>query len=266
MTPLGLGLGLGLGRQGGGHGSHYSAEVAAYFNRVAADGGTVVNSAKTAELIDYLVTNSLYSNLLFGVTEIAGITTRVDGATTYIPKLYDISASAKDAVQGTSTKQPILNATGLLYDGADDYLAAAPVIAGLTSYTILTWLKIVATTGERHPIGFAPFQLYGNNTRLLTLLATGISATTSLPDSAWSLVSITVTNGVGTTINNSANPSAGTDTDVVAPSANGFNIGTRINNVAVAWDGYIGGVLIFNKDLSNAELTGITNAMSWRYV
>ena len=54
-----------------------------------------MDAAKTAELIDYLTANSLYSNLLFGVSEIAGMTTLVDGATTYIPKLYDISASAK---------------------------------------------------------------------------------------------------------------------------------------------------------------------------
>ncbi len=261
----GFGFGFGLGRQGGGVLSPYSPEAAAYFSRVAKGGGSIVNVAKTAELIDYLVTNSLYSNLLFGVSEIAGMTTRVDEDTTYITKLYDISASGKDATQETSTKQPILNATGILYDGNDDFLAAAPIITGLTSYTILAWLKIVSTTGERHPFGFSPFQIYGLNAAGIIFSATGIAIATQLPASAWTMMSIVASNGVGTTVNNTANPSSNTDTDVVSPTADSLNIGTRITGASVAWDGYIGGFLVFNKALSGAEITGVTNAMAWRY-
>ena len=78
-------------------------------------------------------------------------------------------------------------------------------------------------------------------------------------------MSMIASNGVGTTVNNTANPSSTSDADVVAPTANGLNIGTRINGAEVAWDGYIGGFLVFNKALSGAEITGIKNAMAWRY-
>ena len=53
-----------------------------------------------------------------------------------VSKWYDVSGNDRDEVQATGSKQPIFNASGLTFDGSDDYLGVSLDFRAVVNWTI----------------------------------------------------------------------------------------------------------------------------------
>jgi len=126
MSGLGLGLGLGLGAHRKVGGVKLDPATVEYIANVT-DGsqpggeGAVINVSAVDAIYRKIAEMNLAGNIIHCVSHFAGIRLRVDGATSYVNKLYDLAAT-NHYLQGEATRQPILNETGIKFDGSNDCL------------------------------------------------------------------------------------------------------------------------------------------------
>lgn len=120
-----LSLTLGLGRQGG---ASLDPATVAYLDAVT-DGsqsggaGVIIDLSAVDAVYRKIAKMNLTENIKHCVSSFAGVRLRVDGATSYVNKLYDLAAT-NHYTQGEATLQPILDATGIKFDGANDALVS----------------------------------------------------------------------------------------------------------------------------------------------
>lgn len=104
-----------------------------------ADGGSVLDREYIQRCARQIVDMGHWDNLKFwGDSGLAEIDNR--SSVDYVPKLYDISGEGNDGVQATDANQPVWGATGLTFDGSDDYIEATKIDVTST-ITIMAWVK-----------------------------------------------------------------------------------------------------------------------------
>jgi len=97
--------------------SSYEAETIAYKNRVEADGGVVIDIGYVDRVIVKAKSLGILANMIHWTSHLAGVKKDAGNA---VSKLY--SFVGIDVVQTVGSSQPIHSATGITYDGDDDFL------------------------------------------------------------------------------------------------------------------------------------------------
>jgi hypothetical protein len=114
----------------------------AHKERVLDDGGELLSTQNTGNMIHYLKQNSLYDNLVLGISNDFGVKLRNDLGNDYVTKAYDIGESNYDYIQTTESLQPKIvdNEWSLIDSGT---LTVPPITIGLNlmNETISFWMK-----------------------------------------------------------------------------------------------------------------------------
>lgn len=83
--------------------------LAAYRNRVLADGGSILNASDSAKVLTMLSSNQIFDKTLLLMQGWGGIKTRVSGVNSYVSKAYSAQLAANDLSQTTELSQPWLS-------------------------------------------------------------------------------------------------------------------------------------------------------------
>jgi len=104
----------------GGGGSLLLPETKAYRDRVLGDNtgaGLVIDVKYINDFYKMLRVNTLTANLVNGVHRYGGVRLRTVGADNFINKWYDLASVPNDYAQTTDSLQPLLQSTGIKFDG-----------------------------------------------------------------------------------------------------------------------------------------------------
>lgn len=150
-----MGMGLGSSPQVGSGGASRDPATVTYIQRVEDDSGIVIDKDAVNSLIVLLKQQSLYSNLVMGITGKGGVRTRVVGEDTFIPKAYDISTKNNDALQNIDIHQPKLSSTGFVLSGNQNFTRPHANIDGMNfglgNFTVLSWINYPTVGQPTYP-------------------------------------------------------------------------------------------------------------------
>jgi len=264
-------------------------ETRAYVVRVLTTGADSITDIKlTNQIIKNMVDVQIYNNCLFYVDSQAGMRKRSSGGLDYAVVAYDMSLKASDVSQSTDQYQPVITTNGLLYDDSDDLLIKSFVDADdgnarfpITNViTICAWIYLdstvsaagrVISTGQAWNISGMPLATHNNSLRVYAVGAGDAEISSQNMANAWYFIALTFDSALPSAnfklyVNNNPTPN-GTVTRTTNLSAVG-NQPLCIGNVATvirSWKGTLDHISVFNKVLSQTELTSIFNLTKSRY-
>jgi len=120
-------------------------EVISYFNSVESDGGSVRDKNKTGKFIEFLVDESLYSNLEFAYGGYGGGKGNIE-------KLYDFSGNGNHATQTTSTDRPSLGNVDYISFSNDYFDLPYTTSDDFSHYTLSFTIRNASTSQNRRGI------------------------------------------------------------------------------------------------------------------
>jgi hypothetical protein len=210
---------------------------------------------------------------------------RNSGGVDYVPKLYDLSGNGNNGVQTTEANQPVWSATGMTFDGSNDYINIPSINIFNGGGTFMEWININSSQTDSN-------RLFEKTTEAI-LFCTGknanndfklnfqhrFSTTTGewrsdnnvLTDSIFIHIAITYDNS-----STSNNPLFYINGSSVALTERSTPVGTANKNTNVILLGnredtlrpYYGtknDIRIYNAILAEAEIAKIVNETSYRY-
>jgi hypothetical protein len=113
--------------------SSYEPETDAYVSRVEADGGVVQDVAYVDAVYSKMKELGILNNCNLWISPKAGVK---KDASNYVSKVYSLDSSNRDYIQNTGSKQPLLSANKLVFDGADDTMTPVSNIPFGSNFTI----------------------------------------------------------------------------------------------------------------------------------
>lgn len=253
----------------------------------AADGGSVLDREYIQRAARGIVDAGHWSNLKYwGVAGLAKL--RNSGGVDYVPKLYDLSGEGNDGVQTTEGSQPVWGATGLDFDGSDDFLDCGndSSLRIRNNLTVCFWIK--NDTGNFTKFALGRFNssttkrawlvLYGGtttNTLRVNVYANdagttlkSYSTTNAMNDGNWHFVSFTFADNVLKYYVDGSELTGGDLTkltDNTVDLLTDSDVSLYFANPTANFAGNINDLRIYNTALTATEIAAIYNQTSYRY-
>lgn len=241
------------------------------------DGGSVQDREYIQRCARQTVDQGLWGNLKLWIDP-ALPKLRNSGGVDYVPKLYDLSGNGNNGVQTTEAYQPVWGATGLTFDGSDDYIESS--LQTIENLTISLWIKYNDPT-------YFPYFLFWGNTWLtsniyLAIVPTnlgytrirfwnftgaqdGAIGTSDTADDNWHLHTFSVSGKNSSVYVDGEWEADGTITNnYINGGVRKIFLATRATNTVFV-DGSLNDIRIYSPALTATEIAAIYNQTSYRY-
>jgi hypothetical protein len=253
-----------------------------------ADGGSVLDREYIQRCARQIVDQGQWDNLKLWIDPgLAKL--RNSGGIDYVPKAYDLSGNDNDGIQATESNQPVWGATGMTFDGSNDWVDCGNdnSLRANSNITVMMWLRTSATNNSDFiarsdtTLSKRCWTIYHSTQKLrVQVNATGGTSAAdriihehdnAINDGEWHHVCFSFsantlnlyidTNNTNNTVIDNGTVSSIYDSDV------NLTIGARLANSLPSQfsDADINDIRIYNTALTATEIAAIYNQTSYRY-